>query len=110
MVIGSIVFSVGLQTRRNASSPPVHADTIAAAVDEHSPWASNSNQLAHPSRGELLKLLVPSVWSLPCRGRRTARALTSSAAPCRCVLAELVESRNSTNQIDKSVRQGSLML
>jgi hypothetical protein len=62
LVLGSVVLAVGLQTRWNAPPPPVHADTIAAAVDEHSSWASNSNQLAHPSRGDLLKLPVPSVW------------------------------------------------
>jgi hypothetical protein len=35
LVLGSVVLAVGLQTRRNAPPPPVHADTIAAAVDEH---------------------------------------------------------------------------
>jgi hypothetical protein len=61
LVLGSVVLAVGLQTRQNAPPSPVHADTIAAAVDEHSPWASNSNQLAPRNRGEFLKLAVPLV-------------------------------------------------
>jgi hypothetical protein len=80
----SLVMPASLARRRLPRARPTRR-RARSRRGQSSPVDFAFNQLARQNRGELLKFPVPSVWSLPCRGRRTARALASSAAPCHCV-------------------------